>query len=378
MTGQGIPLVIDAGSHSTKSGFALDSSPSSVFPSIVGYLRHVDLKTCPLLYLRDSYVGDEAQTKRGMLSLKYPFENGYVHDWDVMEDIFDYIFRKELRVLPENHSMMFMEHPHNPKRNTETLTQLMFEKYNIPAIQIQIKATLGLYAHGRTTGVTIHSGDELSYTLPIYEGYPNDEDVNFFKLAGRDITDYLMKLLIDRGYCLSTVVDRENVNNMKENLAYVLVDFQQELLLPDSSIEKKYQLPDGQVITLGRERLCSHAMFQPFLIGMQSDGLIKSIINAIMNAEFDCRKEFFSNIVLTGGNTNFPGFLERLQNEISALAPSVFKVKILSANEQHRKYTNWIGGSIITSLHQFQTYWKTITDYSDYGPQGLVQRMGNF
>ncbi|KAK3089582.1 hypothetical protein FSP39_004812 [Pinctada imbricata] len=320
-------------------------------------------------YYKDLYVGDEAQTKRGILSIQYPMEHGIVTNWDDMEKIWQHVIFDQLHVPPEEHPVLLSEVPLNPRANREKMTQVMFESFSVPAMYVSLQAILAIYASGRGSCIVLDCGDGVANVVPLYEGYTTPDAYQRVDIGGRDLTENMMEMLTERGYSFSSTNEREIVREMKEKLCYVALDFDEE---KRSCRQQNYELPDGEVITVGDELFrCPECLFQPSLLGLDAPGIHQMIYNSFMNCDIDTRKDLYCNILIEGGSTMFSGFSERLQKEMSALFPKTMKVRVVSPPE--RKYSVWIGGSILASLSTFQQMWITRQEYDEYGPS-IVNR----
>jgi len=375
----------------------LDMTAGQTFHSIVGRPRHVGAMIG--LGQKDYYVGYEAQSKRGILTLKYPIDRGVIINWDDMEKVWHHAFYNELRVAPEEHPVLITEAPLNPKDKREKMAQIMFETFNIPAMYVANQAVLSLGASGITTGLVVHSGHGVTNTVPVCEGRSLPNATTQIDLGGSEITDHLSKILIERGYTLTTVAEREIVRDIKEKLGYIALNFEKEMATYSPSDDKAYQLPDGQLMTISNERFrCTEALFQPTLIKMDRGGVHECVFDSIMNCDSDLRKKMFEKIVLSGANSMFPGFQQRLDRELRVLVakkslknigvspyypaserlylqrlPSevldvvqnlAFPVKVIAP--PNRKHCAWIGGSMMAPT--LGEKWKSKEQYDECGP----------
>lgn len=370
-----------------QTGFAGDDAPCVVFPSLIGQPRNKNSMIG--IGQKDMYFGDEAQAKRGVLRLSHPVNRGMVRDWEAMERLWEHIFDKELRVTIEEHPVLLTEPPLNPKINREKMVEIMFEGFEIPATYVAIQAVLSLYASGRTTGknfltnnsfmnetptissssaltpkkkknalyagIVMDSGEGVTHVVPIYEGYALPHAIQRLELAGKDLTDYLTMNLTKDGYIFTTSAEREIVRDIKERLSYVAMDFEKELAMSkeSSQLDKQYELPDGEVITIGAAQFkAPEVLFDPSRMGLETEGAHEILVRAIMRSDMDVRREMYGNVVLSGGTSLIPGLPDRLAKELCNLASPGVGVRVVAPPQ--RLNSVWIGGSILASLSTFQ------------------------
>ena len=356
-------IVIDNGSGRMKAGFAGDDAPRTVFPSIVGRFNIIGRRD------KEFYVGYEAQLRRGILKLHHPIEHGIIKNWDEMEKIWHHSFYEELRVSPDEHPVLLTEPPLNPKANREKTTEIMFETFNTPALYLQNRQALALCSIGRRTGIVLSSGSETTCTVPIYEGFYLPHATQHLDLGGYELSIRMLdELLCEKhGETRRLTIEPEIAEDAKEKLCYVALDYTEEFRKA-KGITKSYELPDGIILTVENERfIIPENLFEP----MDGDGVQKMICQSIMKCDPEIRGDMYSNIVLSGGNTMFEGMSERLQKELTSLVPTGTNIKITAPPE--RKYSVWLGGSIIASLNTFEKLWIAKEEYDEYG-KSIVHR----
>ncbi|XP_032213991.1 actin, alpha skeletal muscle 2-like isoform X2 [Mustela erminea] len=329
-----VPLVCDYGSGFSKVGFSGMEAPRAVFPTILGKLRHDNLLVG--MEGEDWFIGDEAQKRRRELNLQRPVSRATVANWDNMEKI-------------------------------------LFETFNVPALHLANQGVLSLYASGQTSGTTIESGEGMTYFVPIIDGCPLHQSTIQMDIAGQDLTLYLLQLLTDSGHSLVSRGDWEYIRDIKEKCCYVASDFKKEKMEASSpSYARKFQLPDGQEITLGPEKfLCPEGLFQADLMGRNSLGIHMKAFRSVSSCSPALWKILFGHMVLSGGTGCCPGLRFRLQREIAALVSPTINVKVSSCPSSI--HSAWLGGSILCSLSTFKDMWVTSKEYKDIGAS-IVRR----
>ncbi|KAH6915742.1 actin binding protein [Coprinopsis sp. MPI-PUGE-AT-0042] len=378
------PLVVDNGTGFVKVGYAGSNFPEHVFPSIIGRPILRAEERVGNAAIKDIMIGEEAADNRNFLQVTQPMEHGIVKNWEDMKLLWDYTFDEKLKVDPRGRKVLLTEPPMNPKVNRQRMCQVMFEEYGFDGVYVAIQAVLTLYAQGLTTGVVVDSGDGVTHIVPVYEGYAMPHLTRRLDIAGRDVTRYLIKLLLMRGYAFNRTADFETVREIKEKLCYVSYDLDQDTRLAEETtvLVESYTLPDGRTIKVGPERFeAPECMFQPHLVDLEQPGVAEMLFGAIQAAPVDVRTDLYKHVVLSGGSSMYPGLPSRLEKEMKQLYltrvlngdPSrLNKFKIKIEDPPRRKHMVFLGGAVLADIMKSrQDFWITREEWFEKGVQAL-------
>lgn len=340
-------IVFDNGAGFSKIGFSGESLPRRVLPTSIND--------------------------------QFPIINGLIKDWEAMKNFWNYSFETVLGVDPSEHPILITESSLNPGPNREKLTEIMFETFKVPGLFIASQASLALLASGRETGFVIDIGHNTSQFVSIWKRFELAHHTQKINLAGIDVTDYLSRLLRQKGYNLANSTELEEIPRIKETLCYIPLDIEREMANTKklSGKEFPYILPTGDALNIGVERfLAPECLFNPSLIGKEINSLDEIIVKIIRAFDVDITRNMCSNIVLSGGSSMFPGLAERLTKEIKKNIWESVDVRIIIPPDS--RYLTWIGGSTLSSIETFQNKWVTKKEYSENGPKAIHRYFGAF
>ena len=347
-------LVIDTGSWLTKAGLSNDDYPRIVTPSVMGRDANTNL----------SYYGKEALEKQNEFTIEPLLTNGKPNDWQALESFWQFVCFKELELDLPDRSVLTNYYPNTSKFVKERTIQIFFESFNVPFYFAASNALLTLYSSGRVNGLVIDSGDQVTSIMPIYEGCPMPFGQVTMSIGGNDITSYLAATLN---------TDTSSARDIKEKYCRISMEYEKELAeQKNESQPEKLLLPDNREIDVRDWNIrAAESIFNPEVIDESRPGLTSLVMDSLMKTDHDYRKEFMSNVIISGGNTNFPLLHERLQRELGAVLPSFMKVKCYNLPDKINSV--WFGGAIVSSLGTFQPLLISRSEYDEIGPS-IVNR----
>ncbi|NXI74733.1 ACL10 protein, partial [Anseranas semipalmata] len=230
---------------------------------------------------------------------------------------------------------------------------------------------LSLCAYGRVTGLAVEAGAGVSHITSVCSGQTWQEATYRLDVAGCLLSSHLRSLLMESSNdpAVLKALRKKTVIQMKKQCCYVSMDYEEDLENQSHHHPVRFQTPDGNCITLDKERFCCpEPLFQPKLLHQSSPGLHLLAMQSLQKVPDHTRKDIAGNIVLSGGSSMFPGFPKRMYLELNALLHSTgCKMKLLAAPE--RNVAAWAGGSMVASLASFQHTWMGKDEYQEHGAE---------
>ncbi|CAI5449249.1 unnamed protein product [Caenorhabditis angaria] len=411
-------LVFDAGSHTFRVGFAGEEFPKGDIPSMVAVQEP---EADGDIEMNENSENSNVQAKReknffiGTTKITVPrarttmegyMKDGMIDDWDLFEKLVEYSYDNVLYSKSAEHPVLFTESAWNERSKREKLTELMFEKFQVPAYYLAKNAVLACFSQNRTHGLMVDSGATQTSVVPVFDGYAVTHAVVRSQIGGDLICQQLENMLSEKNVevvPIYKIAGKEEVEEgekpkwtQKKNLPQVtesydkfmkkqlLEDMSQTILqLCDQAIDldyadklpsTPYSFPNGFTKEFLAERIkLPECLFDlKYLRGdIKREGLMTVAQMAASSAsltDIDMRPTLFSNVTVTGGNSLILGFTERLNNDLAHKCPPTIKLRVSAAPlTTERKFGAWIGGSILGSLGTFQQMWLSKAEFDETG-----------
>ncbi len=315
-------------------------------------------------------------------------------DYEGLDAILHNMLSDRLGLDPKEHPILLTEPSLHNKEHRLKLTSHLFEKYQIPALFVCKSAVLSAFSCGRSTSLVLESGANSTYAVPVHDGYALQASMIKCDIGGNYLTDAVAAALDSKGIKVVPryAFTKKTVNGqlITDYQTYELTDPSYEKycrldivrdvkesllsLTTDTAMETTdikpagYELPDGTKIDLEADRKkIPEVMFNGAPEFPNFMGVHRMVSDAIVRADLDIRKELYNNIVVAGGNTLIPGFVERVQKLMPEIASPNVKVKVIAHMPSERKFSAWIGGSILSSLGSFQQMWMSRQEFEEHG-----------
>ena len=370
-----IHCVIDNGSGYMKAGFSGEESPRVLFPTIVGKTKVKGIFVGD--EKKESIIGSEAEKKFGILDISYPIQGGKIVNWNEMERIWTNTFYSELKIAPEEHNILLSESPFTSREDREKTLETMFETFNCASVYIEAQSVLAAYSVGKSTGISVDCGHTSLNFAPVYEGFLIKNCVHHIPIGGKDINDFLINLLMRNGQVIESKMQKQSITKAKELYCYICQNYEDEVIriFENNNDEvKEWELPDKRKIKIGNERFQStEILFEPNKYGYNCINFKELFQQTIKSIDSDLRETMLLNIIFNGGTTLFKGFKNRVTKEIEDAGKDYpYKKKIHTYPEA--QFMAWIGGSILSSLSNFEKLWITKAEYKEEGKASIVHK----
>ena len=359
------PIIVDLGSYEIKTGFKSNNqNPSTLFPSYIGEAKYDKILRSINIHKqnkKEQFIGDDCSKYLGLLKLRYPIQNGIFTKERDISLIFNHIFTK-LGLNSEEiheHPLLITEPILNPNENREKISEILFEKYGVPGLAFGSQPQLSLFSFSFTTGVILESGHDVSQICAVVDGNSIPSSFLRSNFGGRDVSDYLGRLLKMKGFEFVSDSEKLILNKIKQK--YIMC----QILEEDKTFQ--YKLPDSRIVEIDlKDYNASKVMFNPSLVGKKCLGLDKMVETCIERVNLDLRDCLCDNIKLTGGNCLMRNFSQVMH---TILHSTLNKYKRVNAKAYQNNCTisNWNGGNIIAGLGIFKDLLITKKEWDEKG-----------
>lgn len=346
--------------------------------------------------------------------------NGRISDWDRAEKFWEKVLCQDLKQDMTQKAILTNFYPQSDKFSKEKTLNIFFEGFQVPLYYSVCNPLLVLYSSGKVNGMVVDSGEGQTSVVPICDGSIMTHAQTTHDLAGEALTQLLLEDLRRRPGGSSTLINRSFAQDVKEKYLRVSLNFEKDLKLfqnvssngaigsnlaggmssnmgtgtngalannginaNPSKIVNTLQdpmppsapmnnstvvtLPDNSELDLGSSSIrIPEILFRPQLVGLAEPGIHELVFDCMLKNDLDFRRELANNLIVTGGNTLFSNYNDRLQRELSMLLPTILKIRCLSLSD--RLYASWLGGAIVSALTAFQPMWISRAEYDDCGP----------
>lgn len=358
-------IVMDIGQFLSKVGFGGENHPRNSFFTITGTPKY---KAIGIEETKQLYVGNEIIDSLGLYKVHNPIDNGgEIIDWEHFEALIDYSFYL-LRVDPSLCKILFTTNPFLSQESKKRLLELFIEKYQACYYPVR-GALLTMYSGGFDTGLVVDMGAANIRITPIYKGYILEHGTKNIGLGGNVLDQFMRQKMHDSGIATDSSVQKNLIRVLKEQSCFCSADYETDLANAEK-FKKEYELPDSSKVVIGEERfVIPELMFKPSLMNLEVDPIHTAIIKSVEACDVDIRRELLRNVFLTGGSSMFPFLDLRLKREIEEELNNMGKI----AQDVHimapkgRVFSNWVGGSILSMMPEFQDRWITRKSYYEDG-----------
>ncbi|KAK7793356.1 hypothetical protein R5R35_008508 [Gryllus longicercus] len=382
-------FVLDNGACTAKAGFA-SSDDARIIPNCIMKAKSER---------RRPFIGDQVEECRDASGLFYilPFQKGYLINWDVQKNIWDYIFSAECLPVNFPETPVVITEPYfNFNSCKEAMTEIFFEEYDCHSLLRINAGDLSSYHYFNTNQnslccLLVDVGYSFTHIVPYIKGKKLKNGIRRIDIGGKVLTNHLKEIT---SYRQLHVMDETYVmNQVKEDACFVSLDFYKDMKIAqkrgkENTIVRDYVLPDytsirrgyvkdpavapsgedgdQQTLRLNNERFTvPELLFNPSDVGITQMGIVEAIVDSLSVCPAETHPHLYRNIMLVGGSTLFPGFRDRVCKEVRTLAPCDFDVNVTLAKNPITY--SWNGGRLLTQDPEFSSRLVSKDEYEDHG-----------